>query len=54
MTKEEWIKSLNREELAQFLSGIMYDCEWCPVGDECSQTISCCDAFEAWLSSTHE
>ena len=56
MNNFEQIKSMNVDEMAEFLSNVVY-CEMCPISDFCNgDTIyqECPEKFKQWLLSEVE
>lgn len=53
MTNGERIRSMTDEELAEFLNGILSDCDYCPMWAICHETAlsNCGKICMQWLKS---
>ena len=52
-TNEEWIHTLNTEQLARWIVKIV-DCDYCPVKQtKCKNNVPCIAQIEKWLKQPH-
>ena len=52
MTNEEWIKSANTEQLAEWLKKHM-NCNFCPMNLKCEDMRDCMEHIKVWLKQPH-
>ena len=51
-TNEEWLHSLNTEQLAEWIKGHM-NCNFCPMRLKCEDMRDCMEHIKAWLKQPH-
>ena len=53
LNNEEWMKSCDTEQLAEWIKGHM-NCNFCPMRLKCEDMRNCMEHIKAWLKQPHE